>query len=316
MNKKTFLVTAALAASVAPVASAQTRGFQADRFNPSERGSEWFALDTLDMRGAVRPAIGVVGEWASNPFTLRNADGSRGATVVSSQMFLHAGASLVLADRFRFALNVPINVVDSGTTTQSASGQTFFAPNNTGLGDSRISLDLRLFGKYGDCFTMAAGGQYFIPTGAQDNYTGDNLAHGIAHLIGAGEAGAFIYSFKLGYQFRASETTVDNQPYGSGIVYGAALGIRAADRHLVVGPEIYGEANTASSGAFFKGGSTPVEAILGAHYTLGDDWRIGAGAGPGITRDLGSPAVRVLGAIEWTPGYHPPAPMRQSSPRV
>ena len=35
-------------------------GFLVDRFNPSERGSEWFALDTLDLRGALRPALGIV----------------------------------------------------------------------------------------------------------------------------------------------------------------------------------------------------------------------------------------------------------------
>ena len=56
--KKTLLVTAALAASLAPAAARaqNVSGFNADRFHPSERGSEWFALDSLDMRGHLRPA--------------------------------------------------------------------------------------------------------------------------------------------------------------------------------------------------------------------------------------------------------------------
>ena len=96
MKTKTLLLTAAFAASIAPAARAQSvTGFQADRFNPSERGSEWFALDTLDMRGGIRPAVGVVGEWASGVFRLKNPDGSAGTTVVDQQMYLHAGASLV-----------------------------------------------------------------------------------------------------------------------------------------------------------------------------------------------------------------------------
>lgn len=53
-------------ARVTTSASAQTTadGFALDRFNPSDRGSEWFALDSLDLRGSGRLAIGLVGELA------------------------------------------------------------------------------------------------------------------------------------------------------------------------------------------------------------------------------------------------------------
>ena len=324
MKKKTFLVTAAIVATLAPVASAQTApkaaGFQADRFNPSERGSEWFALDTLDFRGDARPAIGVVADWAKSPFILKNPDGSTRATVVDSQMFLHAGASLVLLNRIRLGISVPVNVIDSGSTAGSSAGSTYYAPNNLGMGDARIGADIRLVGTYASPFTLAIGGQFFVPTGSPDNYTSDGLSHGLVRMQAAGEAGIFAWAVNVGYQFRAYETFVDGSAYGSGLIYGAAAGLRLADHKLLVGPEIYGEANTANSGSFFAGGSTPVEAILGAHYTVGDDWRIGAGAGPGITRDLGSPEVRVLGMLEWAPAYHekaaPPPPPQPPSPEA
>jgi OmpA-OmpF porin, OOP family len=306
MKTKTLLLTAAVvaSASIAPAARAQSvTGFQADRFNPSERGSEWFALDTLDMRGDVRPAVGVVGEWASGVFRVNNGNN----TVVDQQMYLHVGASLVLADWIRLGVNVPFNVLDTGTTA-TASGQTYYAPSNPGLGDSRLSLDLRLIGKYASPFTLALGGQYFVPTGQTSDYTGDGLAHGIVRLQAAGEAGVFAWALNVGYDVRAQQRFVDGNPYGTSLVYGAAAGLRLAERHLLIGPEIYGEANTANSGSFFASGATPVEALLGLHYTIGEDWRIGGGAGPGITRDLGSPAVRVLLSAEWTPGYHPPPP--------
>src|ERR1700677_729497 len=174
MKTKTLLLTAAFAASIAPAARAQSvTGFQADRFNPSERGSEWFALDTLDMRGDVRPAVGVVGEWASGVYRLKNADGSTGTTVVDQQMYLHVGASLVLANFIRLGVNVPVNVLDTGTTGTNAAGQTVYAPGNPGLGDSRIGADIRLVGQYGSPFTLALGGQYFIPTGQASDFTGD-----------------------------------------------------------------------------------------------------------------------------------------------
>jgi outer membrane protein OmpA-like peptidoglycan-associated protein len=309
MKTKTLLLTAAFAVSIAPAARAQSvTGFQADRFNPSERGSEWFALDTLDMRGDVRPAVGVVGEWASGVYRLKNADGSAGTTIVDQQMYFHAGASLVLANFIRLGINVPINVLDTGTTGTNTSGQTVYAPSNPGLGDSRIGADIRLVGQYGSPFTLALGGQYFIPTGQATDYTGDGVAHGLVRLQAAGESGIFAWALNLGYDVRAQQRFVDGSAYGTSLVYGAAAGLRLAERHLLIGPEIYGEANTANSGSFFAGGSTPVEALLGLHYTIGEDWRVGGGAGPGITRDLGSPAVRVLLSVEWVPGYHPPPP--------
>jgi OOP family OmpA-OmpF porin len=313
--KKTPLVltafTAALVASIAPEAWAQSApGFQADRFNPSERGSEWFALDTLDLRGDLRPAVGAVGEWATGVYRLKNRDGSynSNAGVVDQQMFVHVGASLVLGDWIRLGVNVPLNVMDNGTNSKDASGNTVFAPSNPGVGDVRLGADFRILGKYASPFELALGGQYFIPSGQQSDFTGDGLSHGLVRLQAAGEAGVFAYALNLGYQFRAHETFIDGSAYGSGLVYGAAAGLRVADRHLLVGPEIYGEANTAANGYFFARESSPLEALLGLHYTIGEDWRVGAAGGPGITHDLGSPTARVILSFEWVPGYHPPPP--------
>jgi len=308
--KKTLLVTAALAASLAPAAARaqNVSGFNADRFNPSERGSEWFALDTLDLRGDARPAVGVVAEYAASPFTLKNADGSRGTAIVSSQAFLHAGGSLVLFDRARFALNIPFGIVDSGNSGTTTSGTAYAAPTNLAAGDARASLDVRLVGEYASPFTLAVGGSFFVPTGDPRQYTGDGVSHGLVRLQAAGEAGVFAYAINIGYQERAQQNYVADAAYGSGLIYGLALGLRVADRHLLVGPEIYGEANTSQSDSFFKNGSTPLEAILGLHYTIGTDWRVGAGAGPGITRDIGSPAFRGMLSFEWTPAYKPPPP--------
>src|ERR1700733_11332425 len=106
-------------AQTATAAPVPVNGFQADRFNPSERGSEWFALDTLDLRGSIRPAVGIVAEYADHPFVLKNADGSNGPVIVSQQLYLHAGGSLVLLDRFRFGLDIPFAPLNTGNTGTS-----------------------------------------------------------------------------------------------------------------------------------------------------------------------------------------------------
>src|SRR5271156_6558074 len=49
---------------VAPSASAQ--GFTANRYEPAEQGSDWFENDSLDLRGAFRPAFGLTAEYAKD----------------------------------------------------------------------------------------------------------------------------------------------------------------------------------------------------------------------------------------------------------
>ncbi|MFM2416972.1 MAG: hypothetical protein RL385_1695, partial [Pseudomonadota bacterium] len=62
-----FLALFALAAPGRALAQSDAKGFAIDRFDPSERGSEWFVLDSLDFRGNVRPALGAVADYAYKP---------------------------------------------------------------------------------------------------------------------------------------------------------------------------------------------------------------------------------------------------------
>src|SRR5580700_1755912 len=76
----------------------QAKGFALDAFDPAERGSDWFAADSLDLRGFMRPAAGIVADWAHEPLVLANPDGSIRTVFVSDQAIVHPGASLVMFD--------------------------------------------------------------------------------------------------------------------------------------------------------------------------------------------------------------------------
>ncbi len=303
--RRQLFTSLAFAATVtaATAASAQsTPGFAVDRFNPSERGSEWFALDSLDLRGTNRLAVGVVGELALKPLAIpqEGPDGTH-LTLLKHQFFTHLGASAVLGDRFRMGVNVPLLLSQNGQSG-TAFGESYAAPKKAALGDIRIGADIRLLGTYGDAFTTALGGQVFLPSGAANLYTGDDRARGQVHLSAAGDLGMFVYSARVGFLFHESHTTFAGQPIGDEFIWGAAAGVRLADKKLVIGPEIYGSTLISSKPA----NQTPLEILLGYHYTVGEDWRFGAGAGPGLSKAYGSPDLRILGSIEWTPAYHPP----------
>lgn len=286
--------------SFSPAARAQEApGFALSRFEPSERGSDWFVGESLDLRGRFRPAIGAVAEYAYQPLVVRNGNGDLLAEPVRHLAFLHVGASVALADRLRLALDLPVQIFADGTSATFGT-RTYSAPTHAqGVGDLRIGGDVRVFGTYGDAITAAVGVQVWAPTGSREQYTGDGAVRIRPRAMVAGEVGAFVYAAQLNVGYRAHSEQVDGSSVGSDLGFTASAGVRLAERRLVVGPEVFG--STVLDDPFARR-ATPIEALLGAHYLV-HDVRLGAGVGTGIGSGYGAPAVHALLSAEWAPSF-------------
>ena len=293
-----FSAAAVLAFSGA--AQAQSEGFALNRFDPSERGSEWFANESLDLRGHVRPVFGIVLDYAHEPLLEYESEGGDvSRKVVETQFFGHVGGGVTLWDRLRVAASLPVLFINSGETSD-VPGAVNLTEDGAGVGDLRLGADVRLVGQYGDKFTMAFGVQGHLPTGSRAAFTSDEKVRLVPRLNAAGDIGALAYSVRLGTNIRFEDQTFDGDTVGTELGFGAAVGARVMDKKLLIGPELYGNSVVSDGDAFFGRRTTPVEVILGGHYTAGD-WRFGAGVGPGLTRGFGTPTVRVLGNIEFYP---------------
>jgi OOP family OmpA-OmpF porin len=234
----------ALLLSISSSVAAQATGFSINRFDVAERGSDWFVGESLDIRGHGRGALGLVLDYAYKPLVLYDTNGKEHALIVSDQLFVHLGGSLILWDRLRLAANVPIVALTEGHSA-SLRGETFQPNTGTSLGDIRLGADLRLVGSYGGPAQLAIGAQVYLPTGERTAFAGDGKLRVMPRLLLAGDVG------------------VERE------------------------------------GAFKKA-TTPFEVLFGVHYRP-TDWRFGIGAGPGLTRGLGAPAVRVVATLEWAP---------------
>lgn len=290
-------------------ASAQTAGFQLDRFEPSERGSDWFTLDSLDLRGSARPAFGVVGDYNVRPLVIYDQNGNIRESVVRNQFILHAGAAFVFLNRFRIAADMPFQIFADGHQGELNGVQYNPPANDQALGDLRLSVDARLFGEYGDVATLAIGAQVSLPTGSQDNYMSDGQVRFMPRAVLAGDIGphsiGFAYSARVGVQYRGNSNSIDGGAIDSEFNFGASAGLRAFDHALLIGPEVYG--STTFDNAFDKQ-STPLEALLGPHIFLNNGLRFGAGIGTGLTRGFGSPIARTVFNIEFVPPVAAPPP--------
>jgi OOP family OmpA-OmpF porin len=295
---------AALVASFAATnASAQAAGFTANRYEPAEQGSDWFENDSLDMRGAVRPAFGLNLEYAKDNVDLHSPiDDSVQQRLVADQLFVHVGAAIILAKRFRIGASLPLALWQYGYGDGAGAP---VPPGAAAIGDLRLGGDLRLFGEYGDAISMAVGAQVWLQTGRADEYTGDGKVRVQPHVMIAGDLWELAYALKLGFETRGISGTVDGVQFGNELVGNLAIGGRIADKKLLLGPEL--NIYTLASDAFHSR-TTPAELLLGAHYRAGD-FKISAGLGAGFTEAYGSPGFRAILGLDWIPAIEKPKPV-------
>ncbi|HKY39351.1 MAG TPA: OmpA family protein [Polyangiaceae bacterium] len=281
-------------------ARAQNQGFAINRFDPAERGSDWFTADSLDLRGHGRLMLGATGDLGHKPLVLYDQDGEELQAIIEDQLFVHVGGSLVLWERLRLGVSLPILAYQAGEGG-TLGGTSFVASEDAAIGDVRAGLDVRLVGKYRWPASLAAGVAVFAPTGKEQAFASDGQVRVLPRLLLGGDIGNLAYAAKLGVLYRANDSGFNGSPTGTEAVVAAAIGYRSDDGKLVLGPELFGSTVVSSGDAFFSRRGTPFELLLGAHYKPHDDLRIGAGFGPGLTRGFGAPQFRGVLSLEWAP---------------
>ena len=293
------LVGGLLFGSSAAWAQPKADGFALNRFEPSDRGSDWFANESLDIRGHLRGSAGLVLDYGHKPLVIYDLDGTERAAIVEDQLYGHVGGAIVLYDRFRVGLNLPVAIWQSGTSQQTAT-ETFESSNATTIGDLRLSGTVKILGDYGTPLTLAGGFWFYAPTGSQKAYTGDGSVRFHPQLFAAGDIDMFTYSGRIGLDVRGNSSDFAGSPTGSEVTFAAAAGARLLDNKLTVGPELFGSTVITDKDAFFKRRTSPFEVIIGGHYMAAKQVRVGAGIGPGLTRAFGTPELRVLANVEWS----------------
>jgi len=295
-----------VAASWASIAAAQVggtelgnEGFALNRFEPAERGSEWFALDSVNESGHVRPAFGLTLDYARKPLVLVNANDEEVRGVVDNQWYAHLGGSIVLLDQLRLGLHVPVLLMNTGDGGTLA-GTEFRTREGVGFGDIRVSADYRLLGNIGEVARLSAGVRIHLPTGTTEAFSGDESFRLTPQVMFAGDYDRFTYGARAGLGVRFRDGNFAGETFNTELQLGAAAGYRLLpNRALLIGPELLAAPAVGGDGDGSRGNTNPVELLVGAHYSVDEAWRVGLGAGPGLASGFGSPSFRVVASVEW-----------------
>ena len=217
-------------------------------------------------------------------------------------MYGHLGGGVIFWDRLRLALSLPLLIYNVGETGSTANA-TFSSTDGTTVGDLRLGADVRLLGTYGGPLVLAIGPQLHLPTGSREAFSGDGKVRLQPRLMAAGDLGPFAYAGQLSFNYRAQSGELDGAALGSEVGFVASAGLRVLREKLLVGPELYGSTVVSEGDAAFARRTTPVELSIGGKYRANDSVRVGAGIGPGLTRGMGAPKVRILASLEWLPPF-------------
>lgn len=292
-----------LALVFAPEAGAQVQThpaerFALDRFYPAEPGSTWLVGDSLHYEGHKRIALALVLDFARKPLVLYGPAGSE-TSLVGAQLYAHLGCSVLLFDRFRLALSIPLILYQDGSTFYVDDIE-YVGPHGLGVGDVRVAADGLIWKRADGTVRLAGGLRFFIPSAGRDSYASDGAVRLEPHLAVAGDAGPFTYAGRLGVQYRARSPVFAGAALGSEFLLDASAGYQTPGRRLLLGAELYGSTVFTEGVSYLGKATSPLELLLMARLRMPGGWAASVGFAPGLTRALGSPRFRTLASVEWS----------------
>jgi OmpA-OmpF porin, OOP family len=271
-------------------------GFAVDRFEPAGADSAWMTVESLGFEGHLRPAFALVADWGWKPLVAYDRQGNEIAPLVRHQLIGHLDAALMLWDRLRVDLNLPVALVNSGDPTLLGTQQ-FASPDGAALGDLRLGADVVVFRRPARQVVAAVGLQLFVPTGRTQAFSSDGGVRVWPRVAVAGDHDRFSWAGRVGVQFRPSDSCGCNLAPGTEIDGALAGGWRPRERWLV-GPEL-DWSHAISGGASALHSGTPLELLLGAHYAATPTWTFTAGLGRGLTDGAGAPELRIVAGAQY-----------------
>lgn len=310
-----------LALTQASTASAQNRGFQLNRYEPTPAGSWTFAVDNPWYSKTRDFAAGLTLNYAHDPlvFGLRgpNGDFSEQQVVVEHQLLFHFDLAVALFDRLNLSLSLPVTVYEAG---QAVAG---VAPLSGGAaGDPRLGAFVRLYkDPQRDPFSLSLGAYLWIPTSSSDNHSGDIGVRVLPQLVASGVYRWLRWSALAGIYYRPEAVLgalADQRgsTVGTAFQLGAHVAYTNLEKRFSVGPELLMDTTVVSGHAFQKD-YTNVALLLGGSYNILSQVQAGLALGLGTLRDPGSPDFRLLFRIAYAPILkrqpappveHPPCP--------
>ena len=242
--------------------------------------------------------------------------------VITRSTLIELGGAYAFLDRFEAGARMPLYSQNGDALGDSRTRYTQSPVSGTAIGDLTLHGKVRLLDRAleGDGrFALAGGVQLTLPTATDGAFTGLDKPSGRALVLASLVPGAFgtrvTLSMNAGAAVRATARYA-NLEQKSAVAWGLGASVRVLDRLWVVG-ETFGD--MVPSGRRDEMGGvvalSPIEWLGGVQWRPDHRLTVGLAAGRGLTSAIGTPALRGVLALTFSPGapalktlYRPPPP--------
>lgn len=306
-RRRTAALVVVIAASWAGPARAQARteGFRVDRFAMAPSVDDGLIVqDPSVLRHMAWSVDATLGLSSTVLRVVPRLTSDNGIDVVGSRLSAYLDFALGWGDRFEFNVAVPFALAQS-TESGTAAGIMLPRAGTTALGDARAGGSVLLYSRTGRP-SLGLAATLALPVGSTRSFTGDG-GIGAEMLATAGYAGrGYRVLLNTGVRFRPESDYVSTDQ-GTELIGRAGLLVPFAEDRLMTSLELDVMARVRGSDAWKTIGS-PVLGLVGMRYHFDTGMYVGAGVGAGLTEAPGSPSLRTLVTV----GYSPePRPVRR-----
>jgi len=284
-----------------------------------QRKTDGFRVDRFEMAPSVDDGIvvqdpGVLGHlvWNLNAGlgysttilrVVPRLSSDNGVDVVGPRLSAYLDFALGLRDRVELNVAVPFALAQSSQSGMAA-GIMLKSAGTSAIGDARVGGSVLLYGRHtGPQVGLAA--TVAIPVGSKDSFTGDGGVGLEVLATGSFVGPGYRLIGNAGVRVRPEAAYVSTDQ-GTELIGRGGIVVPMARERLMASLEFDVIARASGSDAGKALGS-PILGLLGARYHFSGGVWAGAGVGAGLTEAPGSPSLRTL----FTVGYSPePRPLR------
>ncbi|MGN6108108.1 MAG: choice-of-anchor D domain-containing protein, partial [Kofleriaceae bacterium] len=326
-RRRAALATTATAAAFALAPAARADNVVLSVFDPTPATTtNGFQLQAPDVGENGDWVLSAVMSYATDPLVLSAlSQGSfiNDAGVITRSTRLDLGMAYAFLGRFEAGVRMPLYQQEGEPLGDPQMEFTTAPADGTARGDLTLHAKARIgrAALSGDGYaSLGAVVQVTVPTATDGAFTGIDKPSVRGLLLGALMPGAFsnrlTLSANIGGVGRATATYA-NLEQKSAVAWGLGIQLRALDRLWLAG-EIYGELAPGSR-TDEMGNSlavSPIEWLGGLRWRPDHRFAVGLAAGRGLTRAVGTPALRGVLSLAFTPGASKIRPIHIEVPKI
>ncbi|HJL15427.1 MAG TPA: OmpA family protein [Sandaracinaceae bacterium LLY-WYZ-13_1] len=302
-------------------AGAQQPAIDLDRYGASETPEDDFHLSRPTDLGHLRFGAQLHVDYGLNPLVVERTLGdasSEERSAVEHQLVGTVGLSFGLFDRLVVFGGLPVVLVNDGAGADALAPYGVAPAGGAGLGNAYAGARVRLLGEDDDVGALAVQAAFAFPTAGvpEDSvYRGEADVSFSPELVaelrpGLGARVVLDVGATVRVEGEAASTNLANRhALTFGLGFAMPVWTDADPRtHLDVHAQIYGSTSFAEP---FSREGTPLEATAGAKLFHASGLVFGLAGGPGLSRGIGTPDLRLVGSVGWMipeAAPEPPAP--------